>query len=64
MKEDIDGASSAGPLVPACPACIRMCLILAEARVPFELVLIDQAWSVTLRKQPVVNDRRGFLLPS
>ena len=39
--DPIDGVSPAGPLVPYCTYCIRLCLILAEARVPFELILID-----------------------
>ena len=38
-----DGTSPMGPLMPFCSHCLRLCLILAEARVPFELVLIDQA---------------------
>ena len=28
----IDGAAAAGPLVPSCPFCARLCLILADAR--------------------------------
>jgi glutathione S-transferase len=37
----IDGPSPEGPLMPYCTYCIRLCLVLAEARVPFELVLVD-----------------------
>jgi len=39
--DPIDGVSPEGPLAPSCTYCIRLCLILAEARVPFELILID-----------------------
>ena len=39
--DPIDGVAPEGPLAPSCTYCIRLCLILAEARVPFELILID-----------------------
>ena len=37
----VDGESPLGPLVPFCPYCMRLGLILAEARVPFETYMID-----------------------
>ena len=48
VGDDIDGRAIQGPIVPYCTYCIRLCLILAEARVPFQLVMIDrnckQSW--------------------
>jgi glutathione S-transferase len=48
MGDDIDGDAPQGPLVTYCVFCVRLCLIFAEARVPFELVEIDrnckQSW--------------------
>ena len=42
MGDDIDGDAPQGPLVTYCVFCVRLCLIFAEARVPFELVEIDR----------------------
>ena len=48
MGDDLDGDALQGPIVPYCTYCVRLCLALAEARVPFELVMIDrnckQSW--------------------
>ena len=48
VGDDIDGDAPQGPLVTYCVFCVRLCLIFAEARVPFELVEIDrnckQSW--------------------
>ena len=48
LGDDIDGDAPQGPLVTYCVFCVRLCLIFAEARVPFELVEIDrnckQSW--------------------
>ena len=48
MGDDIDGDPPQGPLVTYGVFCVRLCLIFAEARVPFELVEIDrnckQSW--------------------
>ena len=48
VGDDIDGDAPQGPIVPYCTYCVRLCLALAEARVPFELVMIDrnckQSW--------------------
>ena len=48
VGDDIDGDAPQGPIVPYCTYCVRFCLALAEARVPFELVMIDrnckQSW--------------------
>lgn len=48
VGDDIDGRAIQGPIVPYCTYCVRLCLILAEARVPFQLVMIDrnckQSW--------------------
>jgi len=38
----LDGAAPEGPLTPYCGACARLCLVLGEAGVPFETVLIDR----------------------
>ena len=48
LGDDIDGEAAQGPLVTYCVYCVRLCLIFAEAGVPFELVEIDrnckQSW--------------------
>ena len=38
----LDGAAPEGPLTPYCGACARLCLVLGEAGVPFETVMIDR----------------------
>jgi glutathione S-transferase len=37
----VDGDSPLGPLMPYCPHCMRIGLLMAEAGVPFETYMID-----------------------
>ena len=41
LGDVVDGASPLGPLMPFCPYCLRLGLLLSEAGVPFQTYLID-----------------------